>query len=186
MAAVRPGLIRFVPWVLVLASLFPVAAAACKCAFAPLDTAQVRAAKTVFVFRLVGADLQPKGATEFWASTVVGRIQVLDTLRGRTTASRIRYSTFWCCGTRLEVGRSYAAFVSEEGPELAINSGNVLLADSTSAPYSASMRARLVDVLKNGKEFDRVFASGWQAQTSQDPPPPPPPPHCPPARSRHR
>lgn len=170
---------------ILIAIALPGTAGACQCSFPPLDTAHVRAAKTVFVFRLIGAELQPKGNSGFEASTVVGKIQVLHTLRGATTATRIRYSNFWCCGTRLEVGRSYFAFVSEEGAELAINSGNVLQEDESGHEDNPWVRKRIEEVLNGSRTLDSALPASWQGQTLL-PPPPPPPPSCPPKAKRHR
>ncbi len=149
---------------------------ACQCVFAPLDTQSVRDAKNVFVFRLLSAELQTAGSDQPLTTTVAGRIQVVDILRGTSNARNIRYSTHQCCGTRLDVGKYYAAFTSEIGSELLGNSGNLIEAGEMYYP-SSGVRAKIEAVLSGKKRLESVFSEYALDRTQQVPRPPAP--YCP-------
>ena len=156
-----------------IALAFSLPANACECAFPPLDTQSVREAKHVFIFRLLSAELQPKGSDQPLSTMVVGKIQVIDVLRGTTKATNIRFSTHQCCGTRLDVGKYYAAFTSEIGPELLGNSGNLIEVGAMYYPKSGA-GAKIVAVLSGKKSLESVFSEYALDRTQQVPRPPAP------------
>ena len=152
------------------------AAYACQCAYPPLDTESVRGAKNVFIFRLLSSELVSKGSDQPLSTTVVGKIEVVDIIRGSAKAKAIRYSTYQCCGTRLDVGKYYAAFVSEVGPQLYGHSGNLLEVGEMYYPKQGS-RAKIQAVLSGKRSLEKEFSEYALDRTQQVPRPPAP--YCP-------
>ncbi|WP_408950582.1 hypothetical protein [Lysobacter sp. Hz 25] len=158
--------------VFVIAVLASTAAAACQCAGPPLDTVSARRAKHVFVFRLLSSELQTEGSDQPWTTQVIGRIQVVDTLRGTANTKTIRYSTQQCCGVRLDVGKYYAAFASDAGPQLSGDLGNLLELGEMS-PGSGD-RARIESVLSGKSSLEKAFSEYTLDRLHQIPRPPKP------------
>jgi len=159
-----------------LAIALPGAANACQCAFPLLDTESVRDAKNIFIFRLLSAELQLDGSDQPLTTMVTGRIQVVDTIRGNTTAKTIRYSTHQCCGTRLDVGKYYAAFAPEPDSEFLGNNGNLLEVGETYYPKSGS-RTKIESVISGRRSLEEAFSEYALDRTQQIPRPPAP--YCP-------
>lgn len=158
--------------VFVIAVLASTAAAACQCAGPPLDTVSARRAKHVFVFRLLSSELQTEGSDQPWTTRVIGKIQVVDTLRGTANTKTIRYSTQQCCGVRLDVGKYYAAFASDAGPQLSGDLGNLLELGEMS-PGSGD-RARIESVLSGKSSLEKAFSEYTLDRLHQIPRPPEP------------
>jgi hypothetical protein len=159
------------------------AAHACECAYPPLDTESVREAKNVFIFRLLSSELVRKGSDHPMSSIVVGKIEVVDTIRGTTKAKIIRYSTYQCCGTRLDVGKYYAAFASEVDTQLHGNGGNLLEVGEMYYPKQGS-RAKIQAVLSGKRSLEKEFSEYALDRTQQVPRPPAP--YCPSKNKRAR
>ncbi|NZA26228.1 hypothetical protein H0E84_07495 [Luteimonas sp. SJ-92] len=161
---------------LAVALAFSQPAQACQCAFPPLDTQSVREAKNVFVFRLLDARLQTEGSALPLTATVLGNIEIVDTIRGTADAKRIRYSVHQCCGTRLDVGKYYLALSSDSGPEIHGHSGNLIEAGEMYYPGSGT-RERIETVLSGEEGLENAFSAYALDRTQQIPRPPPP--NCP-------
>ncbi len=101
---------------------------ACSCSFQSLDDAAIQNSKHIFVFRLLNVAIdQPRATSDELIYSVVGAVEVVETLRGNGLQFRhVRFTTFSCCATRLDVGHTYVAFVSNNGPEFEGNIGTLL------------------------------------------------------------
>ena len=144
-------------------------ASACSCAFPPLSTQEARAAKSVFVFRLMDARVEPiKSGSS--GHLVTGTIKVMARIRGATKAKEIRFSTFYCCGSRLEVGKYYVAFLTSDAPRFDGNAGNLL---PLWQEFGQSEANDLEAVLRGKKQLEESFAYGLQEINQVRPPPPP-------------
>lgn len=161
---------------LAVALAFSLPAHACECAFPPLDTQSVREARNVFVFRLLDAKLQADGSEQPLTATIIGNIEIADTIRGTADARRIRYSVHQCCGTRLDVGKYYLALDSDDGPELLGHSGNLIEAGEMYYPGSGT-RERIESVLSGEESLENAFSAYALDRTQQISRPPPP--YCP-------
>ncbi|MDQ1925148.1 hypothetical protein, partial [Massilia pseudoviolaceinigra] len=106
---------------------FSCAAQACTCAFAPLDTESARDAKDVFIFRLTQAKVKHISGDERRGTEIIGQIKIIDRLRGvKKLSDQIKFYTDTCCGTRLDVGSYFVAFVSDAGSQFVAHNGNVV------------------------------------------------------------
>ncbi len=101
-------------------------AAACSCAFAPLNNGTVRNANDIFVFQLISATIEPETSNPLVTRKVVGEIRIVDVLRGEPRVRSMRYTSSFCCGTRMYVGQYYVAFISSKELEFSGNTGNLL------------------------------------------------------------
>ena len=159
--------------VLFIAALLASPAQACTC-FPPLNNQSVRVAKNIFVFRFVGSELQSDGADAAIA-LVLGNMIVVENLRGETKATRFTYSTQWCCGIRLDVGKYYAAFVAEDdSAQFSGTNANLLeLGDSYNSQTDG---AKLRTIVSGKKKLEAVFDQSQIDRIEQVPRPPPPDP----------
>lgn len=147
------------------------AAQACECARMPLDDQAAKAATEVFVFRLMSAAVDDSNPDA--VQNLVGRIEVVETLRGKPAPRALRYSIFRCCGIRLEVGEYYAGFTTDVGAEFFGDVDNLLpLGES----YESGRRRglRLHDVVAGRVSVDTAFPDPM-LRIEQLPRPPPPP-----------
>lgn len=168
--------------VFVIAMLASTSAAACQCPGPPLDTVSARRAKHVFVFRLLSSELQTQGSDQPWTTRAIGKIQLVDTLRGTTNTKTIRYSTHQCCGVRLDVGKYYAAFASDAGVQLSGDLGNLLELGDMYYPGSGH-RARVESVLSGKSSLEDAFSEYARDRLQQIPRPPEP---CPSSSRKSR
>ncbi|MGJ7902330.1 hypothetical protein [Lysobacter sp. 1R34A] len=159
--------------VFVIAMLASTAAAACECTRPPLDTVSARRAKHVFVFRLLSSELQTEGSSDPWTTRVIGKIRIVDTLRGTASTRTIRYSTQQCCGVRLDVGKYYAAFASSAAPQLSGDLGTLLELGDVYGPASGD-RARIESVLAGKNSLEKAFSEYTLDRLHQVPRPPAP------------
>jgi len=147
-------------------------AAACTCGFLFLDTAAARSAQQVFVFRLVSAEIS--GGTRNGAdyNEIIGRIEIVSQLRGSSEhVGELSFSTQRCCGTRLDVGGYFVAFLPQTGKRFAANNGNVVEIDR----FDLQDTQVKVNALLAGKtRFEDVFSKEATDRTEQEPVPPPP------------
>ncbi len=136
-------------------------AAACSCAFAPLNNGTVRNANDIFVFQLISAKIEPETSNPLVAREVVGEIRIVDVLRGERRVRSMRYSSSFCCGTRMYVGQYYVAFISSKEVEFSGNTGNLLnLGDLTlnqTYRVSSELRGRLLSVASGQKSLEQEF-----------------------------
>jgi hypothetical protein len=163
---------------LIVGLLLAGAADACSCAFAPLGTKEAQAARNVFVFRLMDARMEQTtaGASSNW---VVGTVKILAQVRGSTKTQQIRFSTFYCCGSRLEVGKNYIAFLSSDTLRFDGNASNLVpLWEDFDREDADALEA----VLHGKKQLEDVFAYGLEEINQVRPPPPP----CPPQGKKSR
>lgn len=152
---------------LLVGFLFGGVANACQCSFIPLDSKQAQAARNVFVFRLTDARIA-KDTTGEPNDLVAGTIKVLAHVRGRTNAQEIRYSTSWCCGSRLEVGKYYIAFLSLDARRFDANASNVL---PLWQGFGRDEAERLESVLRGRSRLEEDFAYGVDEIQTMRPPP---------------
>ncbi len=144
-------------------------AIACSCSFAPLGTQEAQSARNIFVFQLTDAHVE-HSAPNGYGTWVVGTIKVLDQVRGTTKARQVRYSTYMCCGSRLEVGKYYIAFLASDASRFDGNAGNLLpLWGGFDQKEAASLNA----VLHGTKDLEDVFPFGLKEIQQVRPPPPP-------------
>ncbi len=138
---------------------------ACECSFGPLDDQAIDGAKHVFAFRLLSVAIdQPGASPDEVLYEAVGKIEVTETLRGNGSQfRRVRFTTFQCCGTRLDVGHVYFAFVSNDGPEFDGNIGSLL-----------AERSNLDDVLAGKAKLRKGALDASSSRISEIPPPPAP------------
>jgi hypothetical protein len=154
--------------VLLVGLLLGSTAHACQCSFIPLDSKQAQSARNVFVFRLVNARID-KDTTGELDDSVTGTIKVLARVRGRTDAQEIRYSTSWCCGSRLEVGKYYIAFLSIDEPRFDANASNVL---PLWQEFGREEAVKLESVLRGKSRLEEAFTYGVDEIHTMRPPPP--------------
>ena len=153
-------------------------ATACECAHGVLDTQAVRAAKDVFVFKVLAAAVVP---SEAYPNRAVAKIEIVDRLRGTANIQTVMYSTSWCCGIRIEVGGVYMAFASAAGPKLEIHQGNLLAMGAFGYSRDDRIRRDVLAVLAGKRALDDALVEHSHARLPQIPPPPAP---CPGRRVR--
>jgi len=155
---------------LVCSFVFPCAAYACTCAEKSIDTGAIVKAKSVFVFRLVQAQIKA-GHSNAYNTTIFGKIKIVDQIRGVRRFKEVEFSTAACCGSRLDVGGYFVAAVSEMGPRFFANSGNVM---EVGKEYPLSeTRGKIQAVIKGKENFEAVFSRGFRDRTEQFPVLPP-------------
>ena len=154
---------------LVVGLLFGHAAEACQCSFIPLNAKQAQAARNVFVFQLMDARID-QDVIGRPSDSVTGTIKVLAHVRGRTKAQQIRYSTSWCCGSRLEVGKYYIGFLSSNATHFDANASNVL---PLWQEFGREEADRLEAVLRGKARLEEAFAYGVDEISTMRLPPPP-------------
>lgn len=154
----------------VLAFLLIVSGAtqACTCSVAPLDAEIARSAKSVIVFRIMSAKVSREQVHDAPASDIVGRVKIVDQLRGRKSAIReIRFSTGSCCGSRLDVGSYFVAFISNDGSRFTANIGNVV---EVGKEYpTVQTRTTILDFLDGRKTFEESFSRELRDRSEQSP-----------------
>jgi hypothetical protein len=154
---------------LISALLLAGPAAACSCVDAPLDTASARAARHVFVFRVISTMARDEPTVDGRAGYhVSAKIRVLANVRGKTTTRELDYWIHRCCGIRLEAGKDYIGFLHSDGTSFQASHANVLpLWDRFTRPEADDLEA----VLRGKAKLEEVFASGL-SEIHQVPPPP--------------
>jgi hypothetical protein len=58
--------------------------------------------------------------------TISARIRIVDNLRGISKVATMRYSAHLCCGTRLDLGKYYAAFDADATDDFFGSPGNLM------------------------------------------------------------
>ena len=149
--------------------LAPALGLACSCSFHGLDDTTIQEAKHIFAFRLLSVAIDRPGPTsEELLYSAVGTVEVVETLRGNGAQfQRVRFSTFACCGTRLDVGHTYVAFVPGKGPEFEGNISTLLVPSGD-----------LTEIVAGRAELPTGISERTWRRISHIPPPPPPVP-CP-------
>ncbi len=155
---------------------------ACSCPTGPLDRDAGGDAKHVFVFRLLDARLESDdGARGNFHGPAHGRIRVVESLRGGGKQfESIEFYTAQCCGSRLDIGHYYIAFVDADGKSFLANSSSVAelyfgYSEPTSDARSVILKAAGIRKRLDGSVvLDEAFLDRAFARISQMPPPPPP------------
>lgn len=147
-------------------------ASACECMHYSLDKQIVQDAKDVVVFRVIGTGVSPDPADH----VAVANIVVVDRIRGTSRIKRIRYSTSWCCGLRIEAGGYYVLFADKASDSIQVHGGNLLAVGDRYDP-AGMLRTDLLDVLAGRRAIDAGIIEYTQSRLPRIPPPPPPP--CP-------
>lgn len=147
-------------------------ASACECMHYSLDREIVQEAKDVVVFRVIGTGVSPDPADHI----AVAVIQVVDRIRGKSKIKRIRYSTYWCCGLRIDAGGYYVLFADKASDSIQVHAGN-LLAVGDEYDAAGMVRTGLLDVLAGRRAIDVGITEYSESRLPKIPSPPPPP--CP-------
>lgn len=147
-------------------------AEACTCGYLSLDTTAVRNAQQIFVFRVVSAQIEEGVRDDVPHDEIVARIKIISQLRGESKhVSELSFSTQRCCGSRLDVGGYFVAFLPATGKRFAANNGNVVEID----PFDLQNKQGKINAVLAGKlRFEDVFSRGDTDRTEQEPVPPPP------------
>ncbi len=177
-------------WISVMALLCASSlAVACSCPIGPLDRDAGGDAKHVFVFRLLDARLESDdGALSNIPGSVHGRIRVVESLRGDGRQfDSIDFYTSQCCGSRLDVGHYYIAFVDADGESFRADSSSVAelyfgySEPTSSAPSDIWKVAGLRRRQDGSVVMDEAVRNRAFSRISQVPTPPPP---CPDRKSQ--
>lgn len=143
---------------------------ACECSFGPLSQHEVDAAEQVFVFQLLAAEHVASDSRP--GEHVAAKIRVVETLLGSNAPTRMRYSTFWCCGSSLDVGHYYAAFLpGEVSDSFFAHAGNLLPLGEF---LLEAQLDRLQRVVARTGRLDACFGE-WPSKPIDIFQPPPPP-----------
>lgn len=143
-------------------------ASACQCMDYTLSRDVVQDAKDVVVFRVIGTGVSPDPA-DYMA---VAHIAVVDRIRGKSKIKRIRYSTYWCCGLRIEAGVYYVLFADKASDTIEAHAGNLLAAGDEYDP-AGMLRTDLLDVLAGRRAIDAGITEYSENRLPKMPPPPP-------------
>ena len=130
---------------------------------------EARAASNIFVFRLTDARIEQLTA-EDRSDSVVGSIEIVAAVRGRTKAQTIRYTTSPCCGSIFQIGKYYIAFLSSDSNLFDGNVSNVL---GLSDGFDKNSIDRLEDLLSGKNQDELRFASAFEDISQLVIPPPP-------------
>lgn len=145
---------------------------ACTCSYTLLDTNAVRAAKEIFVFRIISEEIKLEDGSEFKESEVLGKIKVIDWIHGqKKDFKEIQFSTHRCCGSRFDVGNYFVAFVSNNGPKFFAHGGNVL--EVGTIYDSSEIRKNITKIRSGGKELEEFFSRADRDRIEQSPVPMP-------------
>ena len=144
-------------------------ASACQCMHYSLDRDIVQEAKDVVVFRVIGTGVSPDPADHM----AVANIAVVDRIRGKSKIKRIRYSTYWCCGLRIDAGGYYVLFADKASDSIQVHAGN-LLAVGDEYDAAGMVRTGLLDVLAGRRAIDVGITEYSESRLPKIPPPPPP------------
>lgn len=144
-------------------------ASACECMHYSLDREIVQEAKDVVVFRVIGTGVSPDPADHI----AVAVIQVVDSIRGKSKIKRIRYSTYWCCGLRIDAGGYYVLFADKASDSIQVHAGNLLAVGDDYDP-AGMVRTGLLDVLAGRRAIDVGITEYSESRLPKIPPPPPP------------
>lgn len=81
---------------------------------------------------------------------------MIKVLRGAQPPTRMKYSTFQCCGTRIDTGHFYVAFLKQPDEPFRGHFGNLLKLGETYAPgYSED--ENLNRLLEGGESLEAVY-----------------------------
>lgn len=130
----------------VILALASTAVFGCECSYSPLGDHAVVGASNIFVFQLMSAEVESDVAPE--AQALIARVKVVEHIRGVEYSHELmRYSTLWCCGSRLDVGHFYAAFLTEPATPFVGHPGNLLhLGEYYSSESSEALNLKAVVV----------------------------------------
>jgi len=147
-------------------------AEACTCGFLYLDTKAVRSAQQIFAFRVVSAQVKERVRDGVHHDEIIARIKIVSQVRGVSKhVSELSFSTQRCCGTRLDVGGYFMAFLPATGKRFAANNGNVVEIN----PFDLQNKQAKINAVLAGKlRFEDVFSQGDTDRTEQEPVPSPP------------
>lgn len=153
-------------------AVFSSAAQACTCSVSPPTTYSLRSAKDIFIFRLVSAGLSAEKASDSSDYEIVGKIEVVDRLRGaRLKFKEVRFSTNRCCGIRLDVGAYFVAFFDAKGINFFGNIGNIIEIGQGDSLETA--RSTILAVLEGSKNLEDAFPRSQLDRIEQSPVLPP-------------
>jgi len=148
--------------------IFPHQAKSCTCEDSPLTTETARQAQHIFIFQLLSAKVGTDRDKEL---TIVGIVKNLDRLRGvGKPPKEIRFSTNKCCGTRLDVGGYFAAFLPNIGESFIANNHVIEIGKE----YTVKQSVELIrTILEGHKTLEDAFSREYLDRTEQFPAQPP-------------
>ncbi len=126
-------------------------ATACSCYDDALSDRTIRDAERIFVFRLVGAEVNESKELDSSLAETVGQIRVMEILKGdNSPGNEVIYNASVCCGVRLDVGNYYVAFLPGDMAPVRISSGTVLNIswEFSEGEFSASARESILNRLR--------------------------------------
>lgn len=152
-------------------------ALACTCSFNPLSTESIQNASNIFVFRIISAKVRNENISNPLMHKNEAKIKVVDRIYGeKYLYSDIHFSTSSCCGSRLDVGRYYVAFISEKGPDFLANNGNIIDIGEDYYPDTATemdVKNKILKILSKKAKFEDVFGRDSLDRIEQSPVLPP-------------
>ena len=158
--------------IMLLLSLASSACCASECLFHILDDDAVRRTEHVFVFRLLSAAIDQHAEKNEILYQATGKIEVLESLRGNGKQfQNVRFTTFSLCGTRLDVGHMFLAFISGSGHAFDVSAENLFHIGSASDDSLLAQARKVVTGKIKFTDFARTFASD---RIREIPPPPTP------------
>lgn len=144
-------------------------ALACECAL-PLTSETARKAPNVFVFRLLGAQMDSTESSGY-GDSARGRIQVVANVRGKTSAKEIIYSVSrWCCGLKLAPGAYYIAVLPKDSGHFNVSAANLL---GLQMGFNRNEADLLESVLRGKRKLEDAFPAGVSMLGGMCPPPDP-------------
>ncbi len=150
---------------------------ACTCSFNPLSTESIQSASNIFVFRIMSAKVRNETVQNPIMQEVEAKIKVIDRIHGaQHLYSGIHFSTSWCCGSRLDVGRYYVAFISDEGPEFLAHNGNIIDIGERYYPDSVTeidIKGKILKILSKKAKLQEIFTRDNLDRIEQSPVLPP-------------
>jgi hypothetical protein len=152
---------------------------ACFCSFSTLGDERAVEASEIFAFRLVSVVADPEGKDLFVGREITTQISIVDVIRGKPHVESMRYSTEFCCGSKMDLVHYYVAFTSGGAGESSGNTGNLLKLGEIYAPgYDTSEKLRAVESGERTLEQEFGEFSNEKMRTLPRPPDP-----CPDVRS---
>jgi len=147
----------------------PIQVNACTCTGLPLSTETVQQAKHIFMFQLVSAKARTEQNKEL---SIVGAVKTFDRLRGNgKLPTEVRFSTSKCCGTRLDVGGYFVAFLPNVGKTFTADNNNVI---EIGKEYPISESLELIqNILEGSKTLEENFSREYLDRIEQFPIQPP-------------
>jgi len=146
-------------------------AGACECSYPFLENRTVIEARHIFIFQLLGAKAEAGEGDNPPVNRVIAQIRIVKQLRGRSEYASMEYDTFWCCGTRLDIGHFYVAFLTDTDGPFVGNPGNLIEVSESAAE---DVSGKLYDVVSGKRTLESEYGEFPSERLFQVPRPPEP------------